>query len=124
LSRQREYKRARPEQERAGYLRRTFGITPDDYDRLLDEQSGGCAICRRKPRSGTSLHVDHDHETGEVRGLLCFRCNGGLGQFKELPGRLRDAAEYLEGVLEPSTIREELHDLAVARARSLRGSPV
>jgi hypothetical protein len=124
LVRQREYKRARPAQERAGYLRRTFGISSDEYDAMLESQGGVCAICGRPPRKGSSLHVDHDHETGCVRGLLCFRCNGGLGQFAESPERLVEAAEYLDGALEPVDVRTELRVEAVGRARSLRATPV
>ena len=59
---------------------------------MLEEQAGLCAICRRAP----AAHVDHDHLTGAVRALLCFNCNGGLGQFKDDPAVLRAAAEYVE----------------------------
>src|SRR5436305_14191310 len=82
---QRSY-RARPERkiaDRAGHLKRKFGLTLEQYDELLASQSGGCAICGDAPEAGTSLHIDHDHETGAVRGLLCVRCNNALGQLKE-----------------------------------------
>jgi hypothetical protein len=101
------------------YLRRTFGLGSAEYDELLRAQGGRCRICRRQPRVDSSLHVDHDHETGEVRGLLCFRCNGGLGQFAEDAERLRLAADYLEGDLEQSSTRELLRVMTVARARLL-----
>jgi hypothetical protein len=58
-------------------------------------QDGRCAICRKKPQTGRRLSVDHDHKTGEVRGLLCTLCNQGLGYFKDDPGRLGAALEYL-----------------------------
>jgi hypothetical protein len=58
---------------------------------MFEAQSGLCAICRTAP----ALHVDHDHATGKVRALLCFNCNGGLGQFKDDPAVLREAAEYV-----------------------------
>ncbi len=96
---QRQY-RARPERKaamRADHLRRTFGITVEEYDRLLAEQGGGCAICGRRPRNDISLHVDHDHDTGRVRGLLCVCCNNGLGQFREDPELLTRAIAYLNG---------------------------
>src|SRR5690349_19534019 len=81
----REY-RQRPERKRAdrnGHLRRKFGITIDDYERMLEEQGYGCAICGAPEPDGASLHVDHDHESGEVRGLLCFTCNNALGDVQD-----------------------------------------
>ena len=66
---------------RRSYLKRTFGITVEEYDEMFRRQHGRCAICCRPPTEGISLHVDHDHVTGEVRGLLCFRCNNALVEF-------------------------------------------
>lgn len=63
------------------YLVRTFGLTLQDYNALLDKQQGRCLICRNLPRKH-KLHVDHDHYTQRVRGLLCLRCNAGLGAFE------------------------------------------
>jgi hypothetical protein len=97
---QAEY-RNRPERKRAMrdlYYRRTFGITADDVDALIEKQGGVCAICGRTPTRLASWHVDHCHETGVVRGMLCIDCNQGIGKFHEDPQRLRDAAAYLEGV--------------------------
>jgi hypothetical protein len=83
-----EYKRAR--------CLREYGLTLDDYDRMLTGQGGGCAICGRPPKEGKSLSVDHCHETGAVRGLLCFRCNFGLSYFAESGERMAIAADYLK----------------------------
>jgi hypothetical protein len=58
---------------------------------MLAAQGGLCAICRTAP----AVHVDHDHATGAVRALLCFNCNGGLGQFKDDPLLLHAAAYYV-----------------------------
>lgn len=58
---------------------------------MLEAQGGLCAICMTAP----AVHVDHDHATGAVRALLCFNCNGGLGQFKDDWDVLRAAAEYV-----------------------------
>jgi hypothetical protein len=110
---QRRTRERRKPAAREDHLRRKFGITQADYERMLATQGGGCAICARAPRAGSSLHVDHDHESGEVRGLLCFRCNGGLGQFAEDEDRLGDAMAYL-------TRNDELHDAVVSRALALR----
>lgn len=85
---------------RDAHLRRKYGITAADYDRMLTEQSGGCALCGKKPdeqkRYGKFLHVDHDHGTGRVRGLLCDQHNLLLGRWDHDPILLRRAAAYLE----------------------------
>ncbi len=75
-----------------------YGITEADFDRILEEQDGACAICRtlfedKKPC------IDHDHETGEVRGLLCYSCNSGIGQLRDDPELLAKAIRYLKGEL-------------------------
>ena len=80
---------------RAAHLKRKFGITPEDYDRRLSQQRGGCAVCGRAPKTGKSLHIDHDHETGYVRGLLCFKCNAALGQLGDDLGRIERALTYV-----------------------------
>jgi hypothetical protein len=77
---------------RTYHLKRRYGITAQDADAMFTSQDGLCAICR----AGPAAHVDHDHETGAVRALLCFDCNGGLGQFKDDPAVLRAAAGYVE----------------------------
>lgn len=81
-------------------LRSRFGITYDDLARMHAEQGGVCAICGRPltivpGRQGASAHVDHDHATGEIRGLLCTGCNAGIGHLQDDPGRLLAAAAYL-----------------------------
>jgi hypothetical protein len=89
--------RGRAAKDKAGgsrtyHLKRRYGITARDADAMLEEQGGSCAICRVEP----AAHVDHDHATGAVRALLCFGCNGGLGQFEDDPEVLRAAACYVE----------------------------
>lgn len=71
-----------------------YGILPHEYDQLLIDQDNKCAICRSP--IGYESAVDHDHETGKVRGLLCGSCNKGLGFFKDNIGSLKAAAKYLE----------------------------
>jgi Autographiviridae endonuclease VII len=83
--------------DRAGHLRRAFGITQQHYEQLLVAQHGGCAVCGRAPRVGKALHVDHDHATGEIRGLLCFSCNSALGNLGEDEKRIRAMLDYLTG---------------------------
>lgn len=87
----------------------------DDYDRLLAEQGGGCAICGDAAEAGGHLHVDHDHADGRVRGLLCVRCNNGLGQFKEEPDLIREAAVYAGRQPDHAEVTERIR----ARARDL-----
>lgn len=60
---------------------------------MIETQGGTCAICV----SATPTHLDHDHETGRIRGVLCIPCNNGLGLFRDNPAALRRAAEYLKG---------------------------
>lgn len=69
---------------------------------MRDQQQGRCAICETTMRIGgkpgmDQEHVDHDHTTGEVRGLLCSRCNTSIGKFNDDPALLRRAADYIEG---------------------------
>ncbi len=82
-------------QNRAGSLKKLYGISVADYDRMLAEQNGVCAICKKVSRDGKTLVVDHDHDTGKVRALLCSTCNPGLGFFDHSPELLREAIEYL-----------------------------
>lgn len=92
-----QYRAEHKEATAAGHLRRTYGITLDDYDAMLETQGGGCAICGKMPEEhGARLHVDHDHETDEVRGLLCRNCNAGLGWFLDSPGLCKTAMLYLQ----------------------------
>jgi hypothetical protein len=73
-----------------------YGLTVGDYERILTEQHGRCAICRTgDPGHTRAFHVDHDARTGAVRGLLCSKCNRGLGHYDDSPARLRAAADYL-----------------------------
>lgn len=77
-----------------------FGITVEDYDKMLERQNGVCAICKRSPHVVLNgaikrLAVDHDHITGRVRGLLCDHCNRGMGLLRDSIETLEGAAEYL-----------------------------
>jgi hypothetical protein len=73
-------------------LPREYGITRMDLDALLEGQRGLCAICERR----TAVHVDHDHATGRVRGVLCFACNVALGHLQDDVALFRKAIGYLE----------------------------
>ena len=110
--------RSRASREKVGgsrtyHLTRRYGISAHEADLMLAEQDGLCAVCRSAP----AAHVDHDHATGAVRALLCFNCNGGLGQFRDDPGVLRAAADYVEEHRERSP-RAPLHGRGSADAPS------
>lgn len=79
------------------YQLRKHSLTPETFAVLLESQGGKCAICGTSEWGGPGKrpHVDHDHKTGAVRGLLCVRCNSGIGQFKESTQRLLLAVDYL-----------------------------
>ena len=83
-------KACRAELSHVRHLKKTFGLTPEALDGLIASQGGTCAICDGPPQ-----HVDHDHATGKVRGVLCGPCNMGLGQFQDDPTRLERASTYL-----------------------------
>lgn len=88
--------------QRASNLKMKYGLTLEQFDALLLTQGGTCAICQSadpKSKNGASrpgqFHVDHDHTTGAVRGLLCSPCNTGLGSFRDDTARLAEAIRYL-----------------------------
>jgi len=91
------------EKQRAYDLHKAYGITKKQYDQMLEAQGDVCYICKGEEqsfdtRSGElrALSVDHDHATGEIRKLLCHRCNCALGWANEEPERLRAIADYAE----------------------------
>jgi hypothetical protein len=75
-------------------LKRKYGMSLEEFDRILAEQGGACAICGQT--SNETLCVDHCHQTGKVRGLLCRRCNGGLGCYGDNPLFMSKAVAYLK----------------------------
>lgn len=95
----RRYKERHPErvkqQERRQSLKSKFGMTVEQYDGMLAEQGGVCAICESAPTK-RALAVDHDHTDGSVRGLLCSSCNTALGLLSDSPAAVRAALTYLE----------------------------
>lgn len=88
-----EYRRTR----REAFNFYKYGITQAELDALIEKQGGRCAICGGPPNgAGKRLHIDHCHQTGRVRGLLCSKCNTMIGLADNDPCRLRDAADYLK----------------------------
>lgn len=90
-------KQTRQEIDRRSALKRDFGITPEQYDALLDIQNGVCAVCKKCCATKKRLAVDHDHRTGRIRGLLCAGCNRGIGFLMDSPEHLEQGARYLRG---------------------------
>lgn len=101
-NRERKSRTQRERRQRTGEkfewdLQKRYGLSAGKYARLLSAQGGGCAICGvRSNPNGTRLAVDHCHITGRVRGILCRKCNTGVGQLGDKPQRLRAAVAYLE----------------------------
>jgi len=90
----------------SSHLKEAYGITIQDYDRILASQGGKCAICR----GGTSKRhfaVDHNHKNGQIRGLLCARCNTGLARFMDNITNLRRAVRYMK--LDGEKVRDVLN---------------
>ncbi|MFF2524318.1 endonuclease VII domain-containing protein [Streptomyces liangshanensis] len=83
----------RAQRNRASYFTRKYGITEAQRDEMISSQMGICTICLAAP----AVHVDHCHETGRVRGVLCFNCNSAIGKLGDDPDTLRRAIAYLEG---------------------------
>lgn len=83
------------EYNRRNLLMNTYGITLEEYAMMFMEQDGVCAICKLPERDERNLCVDHDHETGLVRGLLCSKCNKALGGFNDQVELVEAALQYL-----------------------------
>ena len=75
--------------------KKSSGFTPEDFDNKLKEQDYKCAICGTEDPGATNWHADHDHKTGQKRGVLCHKCNTGLGLLKDDINVLCSAIEYL-----------------------------
>ena len=87
--------------QRASRLRREYGLSIEEFDAILNAQSGACKICGTTKPDGNGWHIDHEHSTSTdrrklVRGILCYGCNVGLGFFKDSTELLKTAIEYLE----------------------------
>ncbi|MDG4532742.1 endonuclease domain-containing protein [Streptomyces sp. AV19] len=101
-------KTCRAAEGRAGHLKRKYGITEAERDEMIASQMGTCAICLAAP----AVHVDHCHDTGKVRGVLCFNCNSGIGKLRDDLGILRRAVAYLEGnVWKPTLVAPGVYQL-------------
>jgi hypothetical protein len=80
----------------ASRRQRLYGLTADQYQSLVTAHDNQCAICSAAAPESKSLDIDHNHQTSKVRGLLCRRCNVGIGIFEDNPELLKQAIQYLE----------------------------
>ena len=89
-----------PDKVRNSRLKYAYGITVEEYNSLLVKQEGKCAICDTRSPGGrySRFHVDHCHDSGVIRGLLCNRCNIGIGLFEHDSAVFKKAVSYLESV--------------------------
>jgi hypothetical protein len=87
-----EYRLAYRERQRS----RSHGLTRAEMAQVLAQQNGCCAICASTSPKGKHWHGDHDHATNKFRGVLCHKCNVGLGMFEDVAARLRAAADYID----------------------------
>lgn len=116
------------EKGRAQWLKRKFGLTPEAYQELLASVDHKCQICgadegaSKRNRKWTALSIDHVHESDEIRGVLCDRCNPGIGMFKDDPELLEAAAAYLRAFQPKRPVVVVEDDINVWQARWL--SPV
>lgn len=89
-----------PQRRRKAKLKESHNLTLEQYQALVEKQLGLCAICHKPPSQENPkemlLHVDHDHDTGEIRGLLCNCCNRGIGMLGDSAETLLSAHEYLK----------------------------
>lgn len=115
---------------RDSVYRRKFGISVADYDAMFEAQGGRCAICKTDQPTGHGakngrFSVDHDHSTGEVRGLLCAGCNTALGGFKDNVEVMESAIHYIQGhnhaleirPLLTAALQEALNEIAALKDR-------
>lgn len=89
-------KRIRTKEHNRKKTLKKYGLTPERYDEWLRQQGGVCALCFRLPVSGRRLHVDHCHDTGRVRGILCYQCNAYLGVVEKDEAILKRLSTYIE----------------------------
>jgi hypothetical protein len=82
------------EEQRVSRIR-SYGISTEQYEQMLIDQNGVCYICNKKPSNKRALDIDHDHDTGKVRGLLCSNHNRAIGLFNDNINLLARAIEYL-----------------------------
>ena len=92
---QRKWRKANPDKAKNSVLKKMYGLTLEEYNKMSNSQKHVCKICGESEPYNTSLAVDHCHTTGKIRGLLCSNCNRALGFMKDSKERLKNAIVYL-----------------------------
>ena len=90
-----KYRKNNPEKRRFARIKATYGLSHQDWLKMWEEQDGRCIICGMAFATPTNAQVDHDHNTGEIRGLLCNHCNFAIGLFNDNPEFMIRAIKYL-----------------------------
>lgn len=105
----RSYKAMPPRLKRTYHLRKRYGITSDDFDRIVAAQNGCCACCGKPMDTERlrSMHVDHDHATGAIRGVIHAPCNTGLGRLGDSPEGIMRALVYVSGAATTEALVDE-----------------
>ena len=107
--------------ERSGHLRRKYGLTIEDFEFLRVAQGDRCAICDQPDSAG--LHIDHHHDSGLIRGLLCGKCNKAIGLLKEDPALFDSASSYLQRTQLPLGCGDKTRPPTRVRRRTEPTSP-
>ena len=84
-------------QSRARYLKIRYNLTIEGWEKLFNEQNRSCKICKTRTSTGKGWHVDHNHVTGAIRGILCHHCNTALGLLKDSLEIAEEVVQYLKG---------------------------
>jgi hypothetical protein len=90
------YAKKNPLKSKAFHLKKSHGITMEQFEQMFISQNGQCAICKKSFEARRDVHVDHNHTTKQIRQLLCHHCNVGIGNFRENPEFLVQAVQYLQ----------------------------
>ena len=93
---ERAYRKRNPNKGRSANLMRLYGITAEQFDSILSAQENRCANCRTDSPGARNWHVDHDHATGAIRGILCKPCNTAIGTLGDNIAGLERALAYLK----------------------------
>ena len=104
LERKKKYGKDNPAHTRRAYLKKTYGITPEDFSLMKEIQGGRCAVCGAHYSDlKKDLCIDHNHDSGMVRGLLCSKCNSAIGLLNDDPRLLYSALMYITRSLQGDT---------------------